>query len=99
MVADDSLMEGTASESRVLEGCSDAGRWRGVSCASDSIIFPKNCCVWELSSIGSPYEVVLLESAPPLRVEGAPKLRRNHAGDGSAVGISLRSVIVLSSGR
>lgn len=46
--------------------------------------------------IGSPYEVVLLESAP-LRVDGAPKLRRGHAGEGSAVGISLLSVIVLNS--
>ncbi len=47
--------------------------------------------------IGSPYEVVLLESAPPLRVDGAAKLRRSQAGDGYTVGISLRSVIVLNS--
>lgn len=50
VVADDSLIEGTASESRILDAFSDTGRWRGVSSVSGSIIFPKNGCICELSS-------------------------------------------------
>lgn len=47
VVAEDILIEGTPLESRVLEGGSDVGCWRGVS---SPITCAKKCCVCESST-------------------------------------------------